>query len=84
MESSHFEASAGSIYIEIPIMLSAESGESKHTDLNEQGLFLAYSVAKYLSSIESEGTALSELTFWGTHLPGTSEPIRKIDFNKDL
>lgn len=65
-------------------MLSAESGESKHTDLNKQGLFLAYSVAKYLNSIESEGTALSELTFWGTHLPGTSEPIRKIVFSTDL
>ena len=84
MENSHFDASAGSIYIEIPIMLSAESGETKHTDLNEQGLFLAYSLAKFLKGLESEGTALSELTFWGTHLPGTSEPIRKIDFSKDL
>ena len=84
MSESHFEATAGPVYIEIPIMLSSESGESKHTDFNEQGLFLAFSIAKYLKSISSEGAALSEMTFWGTSVPGSGEPLRRIDFSKDL
>jgi hypothetical protein len=84
VSESHFEATAGPVYIEIPIMLSSESGESKHTDLNEQGLFLAFSIAKYLKSISSEGAALSEMTFWGTSVPGSGEPLRRIDFSKDL
>jgi hypothetical protein len=53
VDSSGFDVSAGSIYIEIPLMLSSESGESKHTDLNTQGLFLAYDLAKYLKIFES-------------------------------
>ena len=84
MNESHFEATAGPVYLEIPIMLSSESGESKHTDLNKQGLFLAFSIAKYLKSISSEGAALSEMTFWGTSVPGSCEPLRRIDFAKDV
>ena len=84
MSESNFEATAGPVYIEIPIMLSSESGESKHTDLNEQGLFLAFSIAKYLKSISSEGAALSEMTFWGTSVPGSGEPLRRINFAKDV
>ncbi len=84
MSEGHFEATAGSVYIEIPMMLSSVSGEGKHTDLNEQGLFLAYSIAGYLKSINTEGAALSEMTFWGTAIPGDGEPLRRIDFKKDL
>lgn len=84
MSKGHFDATAGPVYIEIPIMLSSESGDGKHTDLNEQGLFLAYSIAKYLKSISTEGAAISEMTFWGTSLPGSGEPLRRIDFSKDV
>ena len=84
MSDSKFEATTGSVYLEIPMMLSCESGEGKHTDLNEQGSFLAFSIAKYLKSIRTEGAALSEITFWGTLLPGSGEPIRRIDFSRDL
>jgi hypothetical protein len=84
VSDSNFEAAAGSVYIEIPMMLSSESGEGKHTDLNEQGLFLAFSIAKYLKSISTQGAALSEMTFWGTSMPGTGEPLRRIDLSEDL
>lgn len=84
MREGHFDVTAGSVYIEIPLMLSSESGESKHTDLNEQGAFLAFSIAKFLKSTDTEGAALSELTFWGTNLPGNGNPVRRIDFSKDL
>jgi|LauGreDrversion4_2_1035121.scaffolds.fasta_scaffold39641_3 hypothetical protein len=84
VSEGHFEATAGPVYIEIPMMLSSESGEGKHTDLNEQGLHLAFSIAQYLKSISTEGAALSEMTFWGTTAPGTGEPVRRIDFTADL
>jgi hypothetical protein len=84
MNSDNFEAVVGSVYIEIPLMLSSESGEDKHTNLDNQGLFLAYEIAKLLKSSSTEGAALSEMTFWGTRTPGTGEPVKRIDFNKDL
>jgi hypothetical protein len=84
VSESYFEATAGPVYIEIPMMLSSESGEGKHTDLNEQGLHLALAIARCLKSISTQGAALSEMTFWGTSIPGNGEPIRRIDFNKDL
>jgi hypothetical protein len=66
------------------MLLSSESGENKHTDLNEQGLFLAIEIAKNLTALSTQGTALSEMTYWGTTLPGSGEPLRRIDFAKDL
>ena len=84
MSEGQFELTTGRVYIEIPMMLSSESGEGKHTDLNEQGLFLAFSVAKYLKSMSTEGAALSEITFWGTIQPGNWNPVRRIDFSKDI
>jgi hypothetical protein len=75
---------AGSVFIEIPLMLSSNSDEEKHIDLNNQGLFLAYEIAKLLRTHSSEGSALSELIFWGTVMPGTGDYVRRIDFNKDL
>ncbi len=84
MIEGQFEVTAGPVYIEIPMMLSSESGELKHTDLNEQGLHLAYSIARYLKSISTEGAALSEMTFWGTTPPGKGKAVRRIDFSKDL
>lgn len=84
MDSQHFDANIGSVYIEIPIMLSSESGEAKHTDLNNQGLFLAYEISKFLKTLFTEGAALSEMTFCGTVTRGTGEPMRRIEFGKDL
>jgi hypothetical protein len=84
VDSQHFDANIGSVYIEIPLMLRSESGEAKHTDLNNQGLFLAYEISRFLKTLSTEGAALSELTFWGTMTPGIGEPIRKIEFSKDL
>jgi hypothetical protein len=37
-----------------------------------------------LKILSTEGAALSEMTFWGTVTPGTGEPIRRIEFGKDL
>ncbi len=82
MSVGHFDAMVGSVFIEIPLMLSSESGDSKHTDLNEQGFFLAVAIAKHLKSLSTEGAAFSEITFWGTTLPGNGEPISRIDFKK--
>lgn len=84
MNAEHFEAAVGSVFIEISMMLSSESGENKHTDLNEQGLFLAFEIAKILRTLGTQGAALSEMTYWGTTLPGSGEPLRRIDFAKDL
>lgn len=84
MHSGNFEAVVGSVYIEIPLMLSSESGEDKHTNLDNQGLFLAYEIARLLKSSSTEGAALSEMTFWGTTPPGTGEPVRRINFKTDL
>jgi hypothetical protein len=84
LADEHFDAVMGSIFIEIPMMLSSESGEDKHIDLNNQGLFLAYEIARLLKSISTQGAALSEMTFWGTTVPGTGEALRRIDFSKDL
>jgi hypothetical protein len=84
MTNEHFDAVMGSIFIEIPIMLSSESGEDKHIDLNNQGLFLAYEIGRHLKSTSTQGAALSEMTFWGTTVPGTGEALKIIDFSKDL
>ena len=84
MPDEHFDAVMGSIFIEIPMMLSSESGEDKHIDLNNQGLFLAYEIARLLKTISTQGAALSEMTFWGTTVPGTGEAVKRIDFSNDL
>jgi hypothetical protein len=84
VESLHFDAKVGSVYLEIPMMLSSDSGEEKHTDLNNQGLFLAYEIARHLKSLNAEGAALSEIIFWGITVPGTGDPLRRIEFGKDL
>ena len=36
MSIDHFNAVVGSVFIEIPMMLSSESGEDKHTDLDNK------------------------------------------------
>ena len=84
MTDEHFDVVVGSIFIEIPIMLSSESGEHKHTDLNNQGLVLAYEIGRNLKSISTQGAALSEMNFWGTTVPGTGEAVKRIDFSNDL
>ena len=84
MSIDHFNAVVGSVFIEIPMMLSSESGEDKHTDLNNQGLFLAFEIAKLLKASSTQGAALSEITFWGTTVPGAGDPVRRIEFSKDL
>ena len=84
MSYGKFDVNAGSVFIEIPMMLSSESGEAKHTDLYNQGLLLAYQIADMLKKFNSEGAALSEITFWSTTIPGQGEFVRRIDFAKDL
>ena len=84
MSYGKLDVNAGSVFIEIPMMLSSESGEAKHMDLNNQGLLMAYQIADMLKKFNSEGAALSEITFWGTTIPGQGECVRRIDFAKDL
>ena len=57
VDSQHFDANIGSVYIEIPLMLRSESGEAKHTDLNNQGLFLAYEISRFLKTLSSSSRA---------------------------
>ena len=84
MTYAKFDVNAGSVFLEIPMMLSSESGEAKHIDLNNQGLLMTYRIAEFLKDFNSEGAALSEITFWGTTLPGQGEFVRRIDFSEDL
>ena len=84
MTSGEYDLNAGSVFLEIPMMLSSESGETKHIDLNNQGLLMAFQIAIFLKKFNSQGAALSEITFWGTTLPGQGDFVRRIDFNKDL
>lgn len=84
MTYAKFDVNAGSVFLEIPMMLSSESSEAKHIDLNNQGLFMAYRIAEFLKDFDSEGAALSEITFWGTTLPGQGDFVRRIDFSEHL
>lgn len=79
-----FDMNIGSIYLEIPIMLSGESIEGKHFSLEEQGLFLAYGISGYLKQFDFQGAALSEIKYWGTSVPSSESKFRRIDFNQDL
>jgi hypothetical protein len=81
MSNSPFDASVGSIFIEIPIMRSKVSGENTHSDLNNQGLCLAFEFGKHSRDLEFEGVALSEMKYWGTSLPGKGELFRRINFS---
>jgi hypothetical protein len=84
VNEDHFDMAVGSVYLEIPMMLSSESGQEKHIDLNNQGLFLAFDIARLLKASSTQGAAVSEITFWGTTKPGNGEFVRRIDFGKDL
>ena len=81
---TEYEFTAGSIYIEIPLMLSGDSGRAKHNDLNEQGAHLAVAIGKSLKKLDFQGAALTEIRYWGTKLPGSESKPRIFDFEKDL
>jgi hypothetical protein len=62
----------GSVVYEIEIMLSSDSGRSKHTDVEEQGAWLALAIKQALTSIELNGAAFGRLRYWGQrNLTGT-------------
>ncbi|MEV7613272.1 hypothetical protein [Streptomyces sp. NPDC089799] len=71
---------AGSVFVEIPIMLSSDSGREKHVDLDEQGAYLYYAIKKVLDEIranpELQGIAIQEAQYWGTHCrPTATDPV---------
>ncbi|MFH8843090.1 hypothetical protein [Streptomyces sp. NPDC017868] len=71
---------AGSVYIEIPILLSSDSGRDKHLDLNEQGAWLYYEIKKVIDQVranpELQDIAIEEPRYWGTHCaPTETKPV---------
>lgn len=76
MSEPTFEVTAASVYIEISLLLSSESGRSKHTDPNEQGAWLAWHIWNLIKDEELQGAALSELKFWGTNSSFAGKPIQ--------
>ena len=81
---TEYEFATGSIYIEIPLMLSSDSGRAKHTDLNEQGAHLAVAVGQFLKKSEFYGAALTEIRYWGEIKPGNQGAPRVFTFDNDL
>ncbi|SFS73335.1 hypothetical protein [Streptomyces sp. ok210] len=70
----------GSVFIEIPILLSADSGSEKHLDLDEQGAWLYYEIKKLVDEVRSnpnlQGIAIEEPRYWGTKCaPTDSKPV---------
>ncbi|HUW87866.1 MAG TPA: hypothetical protein VMW30_05775 [Candidatus Paceibacterota bacterium] len=76
MSESNLEVTAASVFIEIPLLLSSESGRPKHIDPNEQGAWLAMHLWNCIKDEEFEGAALTELRFWGTSIPGDGQPVK--------
>ena len=74
MSESQLEVTAASVFIEIPLLLSSESGRPKHTDPNEQGAWLAMHIWNCIKDEELQGASLTELRFWGTTTPGDGQP----------
>ena len=70
------EFTAASVFIEIPLLLSSDSGRPKHTDPNEQGAWLAMYIWNLIKDEEMTGAAISELKFWGTNRALEGEPIK--------
>lgn len=81
---SEYEFATGSIYIEIPLMLSSDSGRTKHIDLNEQGAHLTVAIGRYLKNIDFQGAALTEIRYWGAQIPGSEIKPIIFDFDADL
>jgi hypothetical protein len=69
----------GFVVYEIEIMLSSDSGRSKHTDVEEQGAWLASPIKQAPTSVELVGAAFAHILYWDQHAltgtPGREEEI---------
>ena len=64
--NSDFDAAVGTIAFELDLLLSAESGRAKHTDVEEQGSYLLPIVERGLQAFElGPGAAFGSLRYMG-------------------
>lgn len=79
-EKELFATAEGSVYLEIHLKLKSESGREKHTNLEEQGAWIAWKVWKDLKDAngEAEDIQISKIDYWGTRTPHTGEPVKTI------
>ena len=76
MSNQLSDFTTASVFIEIPLLLSSDSGRPKHTDPNEQGAWLAMHIWNLIKDEEFSGAALSELKFWGTNRTLEGEAVK--------
>ena len=74
------ETNSGSIFIEIELQLTSESGRAKHLDLNEQGSWLAerlwHDLQQAVAELDPQQVKVPQMKYWGTEIPSDTDPIR--------
>jgi hypothetical protein len=72
---SDFDASTGSVFFEVELLLSSDSGRPKHTDPTEQGGWLMIPIREALTSIPMEGAAFGRIRYWGSNCTPIGAPL---------
>ena len=76
---SEFDAATGSVFFEVEVMLSSDSGRDKHTDVVDQGGWLIIPIKQALTSQRLEGVAFGRIRYWGTDCKPVGEPKMEED-----
>ena len=70
------DMSFGSVFIEVPIFLSAESGRDKHTNLEIQGEELFAWFCDFIKDKKFDGANFGPIKYWGTNRSLEGKPVR--------
>ena len=69
------EFATGSVFFEVELMLSSDSGRPKHIDPVEQGGWLVLPFEQALTSTPLEGVAFGRVRYWGDQCQPQGEPL---------
>src|SRR6266704_815775 len=70
-----FEFSSGTVTYEIDVMLSANTGRAKHTDVRGAGAFMMLAIDRALRSYPREGINFGGIRYMGDQPSGLSEIV---------
>jgi hypothetical protein len=74
------ESASGSIFFELDLKLTSDSGRAKHLDVNEQGDWIAEYMWRMLQEsmfeMDPKDIAIPEMRYWGTDIKSETGPIR--------
>lgn len=65
-----YDSSVGIVTFEVEMMLSSDSGRSKHTDIEGQGYYLMIPIKNALTALPLSGLAFGNLRYMGAQRSG--------------